>query len=242
MAHRSWLMAHGSRTLVPCALLLAVFPLQIRAEEESSEARRERLNNMTAAEKEELRLKKERFDRLSDEEKASLRRVHERICRDPESKTLREIMIRYNDWLKSLPSSKRAELLNLSADERIAEIKRLVEKQDKERFNDLVKKTLRPEDYEAMIRWFEDRVLSRLPLRLRAQIASINDPRRRRFEMFRLYRQRTGNRPLFEANPLTAPEIQLLTDQLSSKAREALGKAENAESHNRIVRDWIGAG
>jgi hypothetical protein len=168
--------------------------------------------------------------------------MHEKICCDPESQMLQEIMVRYNEWLRSLSSNQLAHVLTLSTEERIAEIKRIVAQQEKERFNELVKRALRPEDYEAMIRWFEDRVLSRLPPDLQAQVALHNDPRRRRYEMVRLYRQHTNNEPLFESDPLTEQEIQLLTDQLSAKAREALGKAEDTESRNRIVRDWIGAG
>jgi len=226
------------------ALVLVTSPAVTRGDHDSIEARRKRLQTMGAAEKEELRLKKERFDRLSEEEKKRLKRLHEQICCDSDAKRLREIMVRYNEWLKSLPTNQRASLLSLPPDKRIAEIKKLVAEQDKQRFYELVKETLLPQDHEAMIRWFEQRVLSRLPAEQQDKITAIADPRRRRFEMFRLYRQHSGDsgQRLFNSDPLREEEIQELTEQLSEKARKALEKAENQQSRNSIVRDWIGAG
>jgi hypothetical protein len=231
----------------PAVVGLSIFIVFLGAfkavcEEPGANAERKRLQSLTAAEREELRLKKERFDRLSDKEKQGLRRMHQRICSDPEAEKLRQIMVRYNEWLKSLPSSKRADLLDLPTNERLADIKRIVVEQEEARFNELVKRALLPQDFEAMIGWLQERVLSRLPVDLQSRITDIEDPRRRRFETMRLYRHQTGDKWLFESQPLTAEEIQMLTDKLSEQARKALNKAEDVEAQNRIVRDWIGAG
>jgi hypothetical protein len=229
--------------VIGLSMLIVFFAaLPAICQDHDAEAERKRLQSLTAAEREELRLKKERFDRLSKVEKQVLRQIHERICSDPEAEKLREIMVRYNEWLKSLPSSKRAALLDLPTDERLAEIKRIVAEQEEARFNELVKKALLPQDFEAMIDWFQERVLSRLPADMQSQITTIGDPRRRRFEAMRLYRMHTGDQRLFESQPLTTEEIQMLTDQLSERARDALNKSEDVEAQNRIVRDWIGAG
>ena len=112
------------RLLVWAATVLGA--AAVNGDDESLEARRTRLQRMTAAEKEQLRLKLERFQRLSKDEKKHLRDLHDQICCDAKYHQLREIMLRYNDWLKSLPSGTRTDLLSAPAEQRIAVIRKIL--------------------------------------------------------------------------------------------------------------------
>jgi len=85
---------------------------------------------MSATEKKELQQKQDRFHRLAREEQNRLRRLHQGMSEDPQADRLRSVMERYTSWLKTLPSGQRADLLGLPQNDRVAEIKRLIEEQE----------------------------------------------------------------------------------------------------------------
>jgi hypothetical protein len=215
-----------------------------RADADSQQDCRERLEKMTGAEKEELRRKKERFDRLSPDQQDRLRQLHEKLSKDPQSARLRQIMVRYGEWLKTLPSGQRAELLSMLPDQRIAQIKKYTEQQERQRFHELVLKKLKPEDYGIILRWFEEKLLAGLTADQRKDVERQRDPRGRIMDILRLSRQLAGDQnPRFlDRLTVTEHDVQeLATRPLSSEARAALEQAPNLEAKQRIVRNWAGA-
>ena len=151
-------LALQTAAMVLCSSLMVVFAGWFTLAfalppDESLEARRLRLESLTAAEKEELLRKKDRFDRLSAEEQAQLRRLHDSMIREENADQLRRVMVHYCEWLATLTASQRAELRSLDAKQRIQRIKSLLKEQDKERFQRLVEKQLPPEDLETISAW-----------------------------------------------------------------------------------------
>jgi hypothetical protein len=218
--------------------------------DESLEARRQRIDALSAIDKEELRRKKERFDRLNDAEKQRLRALHDEICCDSEGNRLRQVMLRYHEWLASLPSARRAELMSLPTEQRLVEIRNLLKQQERRRFEEFVVKTLQPDDYETILEWFnaavnqnETRLAANLPPDERERLQMQSDPRRRRFELMRLLRRYEGERVegTFALLAFEEKAINDLAARVSGEARQALDKAADAESRNRVVNNWIRA-
>lgn len=141
----------------PLATLLLLFPLALAAPLRAAETeaqRAERLAKMTAEQKEELLRKKDRFDALPADEKARLRGLHAEIEATSHARQLHQTLTRYNDWLKTLSSAERAELLGLACDERIAKIREILKRQESLRFREFAG-TLPEQDRDAIYRWLE---------------------------------------------------------------------------------------
>jgi hypothetical protein len=213
------------------------------AEHEDLNAVRERIQQLTPSQKEDLRRKKERFDQLPDAERERLREFHLELDNDALAGRLQQIMLRYHDWLRSLPSEQRAELQRLPQDQRIVEIKKIMEQQEKQRFHELVMKRLHPEDYDVILAWLDEWVLSELTPEQKTQLAEQSDPRSRRREMFGLYRKRLGDQaPRFPDVILPDDQaIQNLAAKLSDEPRTTLQEAPDVESRRFLVKNWIGA-
>jgi hypothetical protein len=136
-------------------LVLAVSP-PVSSAEESLAERRQRLQSMTPAQKAELESKKGRFDGLPPEEQEELKRLHESIDQHPNADQLREVMEGYFEWLKTLSQTQRLDLRKMNTQDRIAAIKSFLKKQDEERFRQLARRNLSPEDREAILAWLDD--------------------------------------------------------------------------------------
>src|SRR6186997_2034456 len=91
---------------------------------DSVEDRVKYLGSISATEKDELRRRQERFEKLSTEEQEKLRKLEETLANDPRGEQLRQVMLRYNEWLSALPSSQRTEIMNAPAAERVELVKK----------------------------------------------------------------------------------------------------------------------
>lgn len=109
-----------------CACLL--WACLVRADEPLVKRRKE-IADMTPAQKQQLLRHYGRFIALDPKEQQRLCQLHRDIERHQRSHELRQVMHRYYEWLKTLSSYQRADLLQLSADERIERIKQLKEEQ-----------------------------------------------------------------------------------------------------------------
>src|SRR5687767_5039505 len=83
---------------------------------ETKEARLARLQTMSAAEKEKLRRNQERLSTLPENEQQEVRDLEIKLANDPQGEQLRQVMLRYHEWLRALPSAERAALLSLVED------------------------------------------------------------------------------------------------------------------------------
>jgi len=146
-------------SLITTVCLLA-FPLWSNGQDPTG-SRTKRIQQMSVEDKLELRSKLDRYNKLSSEQKKELATVEERLSSHPDEELLRETMQRYYDWLKSLNAVDRAKLQSLPFDQRVAEIKRLMDMQEREQFEELgreVFREVRPsrEDFSAISKWLEN--------------------------------------------------------------------------------------
>jgi hypothetical protein len=131
----------------------------VAAGDETDRQRVERLEKLSPEQKEELLRKKQRFEQLSPEEQNRLRELHAAIAADPQADVLEETIKRYNQWLATLPSPKRAALLVIQdPKERIARIKEEMRQQEEQRFREFLP-ALPESDQEVIRQWIVDFVV-----------------------------------------------------------------------------------
>jgi len=116
------------------------------AAEETMHERRAQLEQMTDAEKTRLLQKKRRFDELSSQEQDRLRQLYQDLSADPQCERLRGVLERYSEWLKTLTPVERAEIAKLSAEQRLARVRKLIDAQDARRFRMMFQGQLSPGD------------------------------------------------------------------------------------------------
>ena len=138
--------------------------------------RRSEVESLAPPEKEALLEHFKRFEGLKSSERARLRQLNDEIEAAEDGSKLRAVMVRYYEWLKTLPPGQQAELADLPAAKRVARIKKLLEEQAK-RFprrpagGDAARREQRkggfrldgsrasswlsPADLDAMLKWFE---------------------------------------------------------------------------------------
>jgi hypothetical protein len=215
---------------------------------DSPQRRLAQIEAMSETEKEELRVKKERFDRLSKEEQDRLRQLYRDIHQETDAEKLQRIMVRYGEWLKSLPIDQRAELAGLAPQERLQRIKKILEMQERQRFQELVYRKLSPKDYEVIKQWFGELVVrnmkslgSKLPPEVLDEFARKPDPVDALFEIVR-YRRDTlkeANLRSFDIVEITDKDIATLSGQLSPEARKTLEEAASNNDRLNAVKYWV---
>lgn len=102
-----------------------VLPERLPAVPESTELRREWVENLKPVQKAQLLQHLERFEQLSPEERRKLVALHAELEQAKQSKLLSIVMLQYSDWLRRQPSFQRTKLLDLSVSNRIKELRRL---------------------------------------------------------------------------------------------------------------------
>lgn len=100
---------------------------------ESIEQRRARVRSMGATEFERLRRNFEKFQALPEEERERLRRLYREIEHDPQRDRLRQAMESYHRWLQTISPPERNEVLEAEPAERIARLKRVLNRGQRDR-------------------------------------------------------------------------------------------------------------
>lgn len=245
---------HGRRfprkELRPLFFLLLLMGGTAWGQNASPTAVSHRLEAMTSPQRDELRQKKDFFDDLPRAERERLRDLRKQIEDAPDREDLLAVMVRYSEWLKSLSWEKQDELKRLPTEQRIAAIKEILEQQEKQRFSELMRRKLPPEDYGVILEWFNtvmssnfERLLNTVPPEDRARLNGVTDPFRRRMEVLRILRKLSGDqgrRPL-EGMEITSKHMEQLTDRLSPEAQQLLKEASDDDQRRAIVRDWVSA-
>lgn len=216
---------------------------------ESTAARHRRLKEMSATEQQELRQEQARLARLTATERQRLRGLSEQLASASDGDRLREIMLRYSAWLRTLNASQRTALLGLPAEKRVAEIKALREQQERQRFQEMFDYKLQPNDQKALLAWVsrliardEDQVLQRLSPLQRERLQRIEDKTRRYAMMAAMYRFQVGqNKRLFELLKSTSDDIDQLAKSLSPPARDMLDEPRSAEQREHLLQNWVRA-
>ena len=228
--------------LVPLTLLCGA----AAAADNDPAVRRERVQNLPLSEQQQLLRNQQRFAELSADEQQQLRALHEELTSDPNSARLRGVLERYHEWLKTLSAEQRAELNDLTPDERIARIERLMSRQRDERERGRRRyfgnqPPLAREDARQVFHWFGDLVwrkraelLKEIPAERREQVERLDEPLQRRSLMWTAM-QRWRGEPL----PAAPEQLAELTQKLSPPAQARFAEAETPEQQGRLVRDWL---
>lgn len=203
---------------------------------------RDDLRALSPEEKAALVQKKERFDALPKEEQERLRALNTSITTSAHGEQLHRTLDRYHEWLKSLTTKQRADLLELPAEERIDRIKELMQEQERARLRDLGGKQLPEGDIDAIFGWLdeymkshEDKYLERLPEDYRKRLLDQEEVSRRRSLMRGIIMR--GPRNDF---PMPMREdFDRLLPTLSAATRAALESAKTPEEKQQLARQWI---
>lgn len=203
---------------------------------------RESLESLSAEEKKTLLEKKVRFDSLPTEEQNRLRELNTAITSSAHSQQLHNTLDRYHEWLKSLTTKQRADLLELPADKRIERIKELMQEQERSRLRDLGGKQLPELDIDAIFDWLdefmkqhEEKYLERLPEDYRKKLLDQEEVSRRRSLMRGIIMR--GPRNDF---PMPMREdFDRLLPTLSAATRAALESAKTPDEKQQLARQWI---
>lgn len=195
-------------------------------------ARRTRIETMAPEERDRLLRSQERFSQLSPDEQARLRRLHDELARDPHAEQLRDVMHRYQEWLKTLPSSQRAELPKLSSAERIERIKKWQAEERKQ-----ARKRLALADVQALLAWREKRLLTALSPEERQRYEAIQNPRERRAQMRDYLDDPRTHSQLRQTSPADLDELK---GRLSPEGRQVLAEAQagGRDQVRRLLYLW----
>jgi hypothetical protein len=212
------------------------------------EERRAYLAKMSPQEKEELRSKFEMFEALSPEKQDRLRKFDEELNRDPNEDRLRRVMGRFADWLKTLLTTERGELLNkTSSTARIQQIRSLRHGQEARlaAFTGASKP-----DVAAIHAWMEkfakdheEELIKTAGQRMQKELSAATGPRRMQlltFVAWRHWRTDPTGKPAEVGKTINASEKELedLKGKLSEAARQKLLAEPGQPSDNikQLVR------
>jgi len=210
-----------------------------RAEESPAELR-QRIQSMSPAEKEQLRQREERFHSLGPAEQQRILKLHEDLEQAPDGPQLRQVMHRYYEWLKTLPSYRRAELLTKDPKERVQRIQELREEQAK-----IDARRLNPKDAEELLKWMEEyakkqepRFLGTLLPEDRERFERESDPKSRSRALMWWYWQRSQMGSPVRMPPLADADLADLRSKLSPETRKRIEDLP-LDEQRRTVASWI---
>lgn len=210
--------------------------------------RRRALSSLPDAELESLRRKKEQFESLPPQEQEQLRRLANEVAAASDSAERRELMGRYNEWLKTIASADRAALRELSGAAKADKVAELIKAQEAERFAELMEGRLAKDDLEKIYAWLdrfvqdrESQIMAALPKELpeefRRRLREADDAGRRRMLAVVLFRASPGESRLPRPS---AEQVTALKDTLSPEAQAVWDKASEAE-RPMLAQKWIAA-
>ena len=186
--------------------------------------RRLQVAGYTPAAKNRLARNFERFERLDPAEQARRVELEAALAADPRGSELRETMHRYQQWLKSLSSSQRAELRTLPIDKRVARIGELRQVQEVE--------AARRQDQRAVAALIESRLLAQVSDQSQREKLAAAPEFARRAVLFR----QLGPQAMQEMRrELTHGELKTLEPQMSELLQRQLRTAGSDEARQRLV-------
>jgi hypothetical protein len=202
---------------------------------------RETLAALSPEEKTALYQKKVRFDALPPAEQERLRELNTAIANSNRAEELQTTLDRYYEWLKTLTTKQRADLLELPPDQRIERIKQLMQEQERARLRELRGERLPEADIDAIFNWLdaflqehEEEYLNRFSESHRARIKDLDAAARRRDIMrWIVFRGPRSDGPL-----PTGEYLDQLKPKLTPATRAALDAAKTPEEKLQLARQW----
>ena len=204
------------------------------------------LDSTTTAEKLEVASLQRRFRSLTEPQRQQLRDFAEMLLQEPGSDALVEVMIRYSDWLSTVPAAQRFELLDEGPEQRVTRLRRLIEAR---RFDRLRAVNISPADVQMVRNWSRGlirtrraRMLALMPETARQHVESLPDERRQLEWLFRFYLQpRFGVARRHPELLPTRQELTQLAAALSARAGRTLRDAGSSRQQLRLIEQWYRA-
>lgn len=212
------------------------------------QAREQRLLAMTPEQQSRLYHNLERLASLPAAEQEKLRALADALETDPQGEHLRQVLVRYHEWLKKLSPGQRAELLELPMEQRVAKIKDLrAEQTRKIQQESAGGEPLTASDLSHIFRWLEDYawkhreiLLRDAPPEARRHIEQVTEGKRHRAALWLLtQRWRLGRASTLP--PFSEEEIAALADKLSPDARQRLNNATGIGAQRLLIHRWAQA-
>lgn len=212
------------------------------------QARLERLQAMTPEQKGRLYHNQERLAALPPDEQEKLRTLADALETDPHGEHLRQVLVRYHEWLKKLSPGQRAELLDLPTEQRVTKIKDLrAEQARKIQQESAGGEPLTSTDLNQIFKWLEEYawkhrelLMQDAPPEARRHIEQITENKRHRAALWLLMQRwrlgRTNSLP-----PFTDTEIGAFAEKLSPEARERLKNTTGIGAQRQLIHRWAQA-
>jgi hypothetical protein len=214
----------------------------------SPNERRAWVESLGPSDKLELRDEFEKFSAMPAKQQQALRLFDAQLSSDAENLQLRHIMLRYYDWLKTLTSADRYNVVTESSlPEQINLIKQLKQGQLGQAFAwlDPGLNLLKDRDSAAVLQWMRDfaenhetELTSASPDQKRPEGQKSDDRRRRRPLAWLAYQQWWS--PTAKGTPpVTSTDIHALHPLLSSEKQKQLDEEPSLTEQVQLVRQWI---
>ncbi len=228
----SWSAASNATSIIPTSLT----------------ERRAWVEALSPVDKIDLRNDFEKFSALPTKQQQALRRFDEQLSADPDSAQLHHILQRYYDWLKTLSSVERANVLDeTNPSDQIKLIRQLRQGQMGQAFTwlDPGLNMLRDRDSAAVLQWMhefadshEAELTAAFPDQNRPDGQKSDERRRRRSLVWLAWQQWWG--PSATATPpVTATDIHALHSMLSPEKQQQLESEAGLNEQITLVRHWV---
>lgn len=205
------------------------------------------LDRLNPEQRAEFGRKRERFARLELTEQERRRELHRDLVADPGGERLYQVLVRYQQWIKTLSNSQKVELAGAnSPTDRCARIRQIRQEQERRRFVELSDESeFNAADASVVMQWLGDYLenhaevlIDQVPPHVRHFLQEQNDPRRRKralgFAVLRF-----GDEMEL---PVPKPqEFEQLAKELSPKLAKELRSVEDGETKSKLVRGWLRA-
>jgi hypothetical protein len=207
--------------------------------------RRAWVESLSSTDKIDLREDFEKFSALPVKQQQALRQFDKQLSDDPNSAQLRRVMQRYYDWLKTLSSVDRANVLDeANTSDQIKLIRQLRQGQMGQAFTwlDPGLNLLRDRDSAAVLQWmreFADSHEAELTADQKHPDAQKSDERRRRRPLVWLAWQQWWSPSATGTPPVTATDIHALHSMLSTEKQQQLDKEVDLNEQVTLIRHWI---
>lgn len=208
--------------------------------DESFVQRRQRVEGMSPDEKARLLRLQERFDALAPSRQQQLRRLDESLQEAADAAELRQIMRRYCEWLKTLPSYTRAELVEMKPGDRVESVKTRWQAEARSE-----RKRISDKDAAVLLQWIreyatrnEPQFVESLPESQRKKLNDLSPPMRHRMVFWEMWQQWQSEGPGKPPFGMTDDDLTRLRGDLSPELRKRLESLPTAEQWRRVA-GWL---
>lgn len=208
--------------------------------DESLAQRRQRVEDMRPDEKDRLLRLQERFVALDESQQQQLRRLDESLHEATDAAELRQIMHRYCEWLKTLPSYTRAELVEMKPADRVESVKirwQAEARNERKRISD--------KDAAALLQWIreyatrhEAKFVETLSESQQKKLKDLSPTMRHRMVFWEMWQQWQSEGPGKPPFGMTDDDLAQLRGDLSPELRNRLESSPTADQWRRVA-NWL---